>query len=140
MSTVNIDIINCQTGNVRYITFAQSSFVKVYERFSDEQVGLTGIKSSYLGRQVLGFYQKYATEIQIKKGPAFPSIKHTIVLKVEDLSLQKGVIDFDLRNQKSLEPEQIYIILSKVKTYGNLYYISEFKRSAIKLNKDALLE
>lgn len=56
MSTVNIDIINCQTGNVRYITFTQSSFVKVYERFSDEQVGLTGIKSSYLGRQVLGFY------------------------------------------------------------------------------------
>ena len=55
MLTVNIDIpnclINCQTGNVRYITFAQSSVVKVYERFSDEQVGLIGIKSSYLGRQ-----------------------------------------------------------------------------------------
>ena len=138
MLTVNIDIpnclINCQTGNVRYITFAQSSVVKVYERFSDEQVGLTGIKSSYLGRQ------KSWVSMFLKEGPAFPSIKHTIVLKVEDLSLQKGVIDFDLRNQKSLEPEQIYIILSKVKTYGNLYYISEFKRSAIKLNKDVLLE
>ena len=138
MLTVNIDIpnclINCQTGNVRYITFAQSSVVKVYERFSDEQVGLTGIKSSYLGRQ------KSWVSMFLKEGPAFPSIKHTIVLKVEDLSLQKGVIDFDLRNQKSLEPEQIYIILSRVKTYGNLYYISEFKRSAIKLNKDVLLE
>ena len=114
MLTVNIDIpdclINCQIGNVSYITFAQSSVVKVYERFSDEQVGLTGIKSSYLGRQ------KSWVSMFLKEGPAFPSIKHTIVLKVEDLSLQKGVIDFDLRNQKSLEPEQIYIILRKVKT------------------------
>ena len=31
-------------------------------------------------------------------------------------------------------------MLSRVKTYDNLYFIGEFKKSAIKVNKDALLE
>ena len=51
---------------------------------------------------------RYETEIQIKKGSASPFIKYTqfpltlawasIVHKVEDLSFEKGVIDFDLQN------------------------------------------
>ena len=31
-------------------------------------------------------------------------------------------------------------MLSRVKTFDNLYYIGEFKKSAIKANKDALFE
>ena len=31
-------------------------------------------------------------------------------------------------------------MLSRVKTYDNLYYIGEFKNSAIKVNKDTLLD
>ena len=34
----------------------------------------------------------------------------------------------------------MHTALSRVKTYDNLYCIGEFKLSAIKLNKDALLE
>ena len=34
----------------------------------------------------------------------------------------------------------MYTVLSRVKTYDNLYCIKEFKKSAIKLNKDGLLE
>ena len=34
----------------------------------------------------------------------------------------------------------MYTALSRVKTYDNLYCIGEFKKSAIKVNKDALLE
>ena len=34
----------------------------------------------------------------------------------------------------------MYTALSKVKTYDNLYCTAEFKKSAIKVNKDALLE
>ena len=34
----------------------------------------------------------------------------------------------------------MYTALSKVKTYDNLYYTGEFKKFAIKVNKDALLE
>ena len=34
----------------------------------------------------------------------------------------------------------MYTALSKIKTYDNLYCIGEFKKSAIKVKKDALLE
>ena len=34
----------------------------------------------------------------------------------------------------------IYTTLSRVKAYSNLYCIREFKKSAIKVNKDAFLE
>ena len=47
---------------------------------------------------------------------------------------------FDLRKQKSFGPGQIYTALSTVKTYDNLYCIGQFKKSAVKANKDALLE
>ena len=79
-----------------------------------------------------------------------PSIKRTqfpltlvwesAVHKVQGLSLEQGVVDFDLREQKSFGAGQIYTALSRVKTYDNLCCIGEFKKSAIKVNKDALLE
>ena len=34
----------------------------------------------------------------------------------------------------------MYTALSRVKTYDNLFHIGEFKKSAIKVNKYALLE
>ena len=35
---------------------------------------------------------------------------------------------------------QIYTTLSRLKTYSNLYWIGESKKSAIKINKEAWLE
>ena len=60
--------------------------------------------------------------------------------KVQGLSLEQGIIDFDLRKQKSLGPGQIYIALIMVKTYDDLYCTDGFKKSMIKVNKDALLK
>ena len=109
------------------------------------------MRSSYLGRHNSWVaFEKCETEIPIKKGSASPSIKRTqfpltlawasTVHRVEGLSLEQGVIDFDLRKQKSLGLDQIYTALSRVKTYDNLYCIGEFKKSAIKATKDALIE
>ena len=39
------------------------------------------------------------------------------------VSLEQGVIDFDMQEQKSFGPGQIYTALSMVKTYDNLYCI-----------------
>ena len=68
-----------------------------------------------------------------KKGSTSPSIKCTQfpltlewasnVHKVQGLTLEQGVTDFDLRKQKSFGPEKIYTAFSRVKTYDNLYYI-----------------
>ena len=86
----------------------------------------------------------------MKKGSVSPSIKRTqfpltlacasTVHKVEGLSLEQGAMDFDLQKQKSFGSGQIYTALGRVRTYDNLYCIGEFKKSAIKINKDALLE
>ena len=94
--------------------------------------------------------EKCEAQIPIKKRSASPSIKRTqfplilawasTVLKIQGLSLEQGVIDFDQRKQKLFGPGQIYTALSRVKTYDNLYCIREFKKSGIKVNEDALLE
>ena len=153
--TVNIDIkgrlINGQTGIFRHIEFAQGRALKLYIKPSVKQAGSKTMRSSYSGRQNCWVYiEKCETEISIKKGPASPSIKRTqfpLTLawastdhKVQSLSLEQGVIDFDLQKQKSFGPGQMYTALSRVKTYDNLYCLGEFKKSAIKVNKDALLE
>ena len=48
------------------------------------------------------------------------------VHKVQGLSLEQGVFDFDLRKQNSFAPGQIYTVLSRVKIYDNIYCIGEF--------------
>ena len=109
------------------------------------------MRSSYLDRHNSWVaIEKFETGIPIKKGSASPSIKRTqfpltlawasTVRRVEGLSLGQGVIDFDLRKQKSFGLDQIYTAISRVKTYDNLYCIGEFKKSAIKANEDALIE
>ena len=79
-----------------------------------------------------------------------PSIKRTqfpltlawasTVHKVQGLSFEQCVIDFDLQKQKLFRPGQIYTALSRVQTYDNLYCIGKFVKSAVQVNKDALLE
>ena len=92
----------------------------------------------------------FESDISIKKETASSSIKciqfplilawTSTVHKVQDLSLQQGVIDFDLEKQKLFGPGQIYTVLSRVKAYDNLYCIGKVKKSAIEVNKDALLK
>ena len=76
------------------------------------------------------------------KGTQFPLILAwaSTVHKVQGLTLEQGVIDFDLQKQKLFGPGQMYTALSRVKTYDNLYCIGELKKSVIKVNKDAFLE
>ena len=81
---------------------------------------------------------------------ASPNIKRTqfpldiawasTVHKVQGLSLEHGVVSFDLGKQRSFGADQIYTALSRVKTYNYLYCIGEFRKSAIKVNKDTLLK
>ena len=60
MLTVHSDmqdrLINIQTGNISYT--AQGSVQEVYVKFSDKQVGLKGMISSYLDDKILVFLLK----------------------------------------------------------------------------------
>ena len=62
------------------------------------------------------------------------------VHKVQDLSYQQGVIYFVLQRQKPFVPWQINTALSGGKISDDFYCLGEFKKFAIKVNKDALLE
>ena len=59
------------------------------------------------------------------------------VHKVQGLSLEQ---DVNLHKQKLFGSGQIYTALRRVKSYDNFYYTGEFKKSTIKINKDALIE
>ena len=48
------------------------------------------------------------------------------VQKVRGLSLEQGIIGFDLQKGKSFGSGQLYTLLSRVKTYDNLSGIGEF--------------
>ena len=106
---------------------------------------------SYLGRQGSWFsIAKCETEIPIKRGSTSLFIERTklpltlawvsTIHKVQGVSFEQDVIYFDLRKQKQFGPGQTYTAFSSLKTYDNLYYIGEFKKSVIKVHKDALLE
>ena len=129
---IQVFLINDQTGVIRQIEFAQNSARKVYAKFSNEQVGSKATRSSYLGRQNSWIpIEKCETEISVKKGLASLPRKCTqfpltlawasTVYKVQGLSLEQSVIDFNLRKLKLSGPGQMYTALNRVETYDNLY-------------------
>ena len=116
----------------------------MYIKFFDEKARSQVMRSSYLCRENSWVpIEKCETGTSMKKGSSLPSIKRTqfpltlawasTVHKVQGLSLEEGVTDFDLQKQKSFGSGHMYTVLSRVKTYDNLYCIGEFKNSAIKM-------
>ena len=78
MLTVHSDmqdrLINIQTGNISYT--AQGSVQEVYVKFSDKQVGLKGMISSYLDRQnSCVLIEKCEAEIPMRNRSVSPFIK-----------------------------------------------------------------
>ena len=136
------DLLDCKTGNNRHIGFAQGSVLKVYVKFSDEPFCSKSMRSSYLGKtKFLDFYLKMSNR-DSNKGKISISIHQVYSISfsmVQGLSLEQVIIDFDLRKQKSFVLGQMYTMVSKVKTYDNLYCIGEFRKYAIMVNKGALL-
>ena len=59
---------------------------------------------------------------------------------VQDLSLEQDDRDLDLQKQKSFSPRETCTVPSRVKAFHNFYCIGAFKKSAININKDALVE
>ena len=60
--------------------------------------------------------------------------------KVQDLSLKKAVVSFDLERQKISKPDQMYVTLSRVTNTQGLFLTGSFKQDAIKANKSVSQE
>ena len=56
---------------------------------------------------------------------------------MQGLSIEKGVVDFNLLRQKQFNQGQMYTALSRVTSYDGLYLTGEFTKSAIKVNRQA---
>ena len=54
--------------------------------------------------------------------------------KVQGLSLEKGVLNFDLQKPRTFGQGQMYTALSRVSSYDRLFCVGKFEPSSIKVN------
>ena len=59
------------------------------------------------------------------------------VHKVHGLSLNEGVISFDIHRQKSINPGQVYVPLSRITSMARMYLIGKYSKKATKENSSA---
>ena len=94
--------------------------------------------------------EKCEADIPVSNGSVSPSIKRNQFLlalswtcrihEVQGLSLNEGVVNFDLQNQKYLGPGQMYTALIRVKNFGKLFCKDKCNTSLIKVSTSALEE
>ena len=58
--------------------------------------------------------------------------------KAQGLSLEKGVVNFDLQKQRTFVQGQMYKTLSRVSSCDKLFYVGKFEPLFIKANVSAL--
>lgn len=62
------------------------------------------------------------------------------VHKVQGLSIQQAVISFDLIKQRSFNPGQMYVALSRLTSLKGLHLIGKYSPSVFKENNQAAIE
>ena len=132
MVTVNVDIqdmlLNGQIGEVAGFEIMNSIVKKFCLKFQDPLVGRTAMLSDHSAQQnCFAPLQKCDADIPVCKGSMSPSIKRTqfslmlswacTIHKVQGLSLEKVVANFDLQKQRTSGQDQMYTALSRVSSY-----------------------
>ena len=112
MITVKIDIkdrlINGQVGEVFGFQIVDNIINEIYIKFQDPQIGRKVMMSNEFTRgNCVVSVEKREANISISKGSVSPSIKRTqfpialswerTIRKVQSLSLNEGVVSFDLQ-------------------------------------------
>ena len=155
MLTTNIDLddrlVNGLDGEVMEFKVFSGVLETIYIKLTDENAGVTTMKSNRRAWQCHWVpIEKVEASFPVKKKKSHPCIKQTefplvlswasIVHKVQELSLNKGVISFQLQRQKSFNQGQIYVALSRVKTFEGTHLIGKYSSSAINENSSAKKE
>ena len=135
MITVNIDIqdrlINGQVGKVSDFEVVDNNVKRVYIKFHDDEVGKKAMSlDCFCFQNGLVPIEKVDADIPIVKGTLCQIFKRTqfplvfswscTIHKVQGLSLEQGVVSFDLKKQNSFGPGQMYTALSRVTNYDHL--------------------
>ena len=59
---------------------------------------------------------------------------------MQELSLKECVGSFDLQSQKSFNQGQMYVALSRISKFDNMYLVGKYHRNTIKVNENAKQE
>ena len=158
MITSNIDLsdrlINGQVGTVKHFKIKQNKVTTIYLKLDDDKAGLKKIGGTDTIAKASNWVpiKRVETSIYIKKSKSSssPSIRRTqfplmlswacTVHKVQGLSLNEGVISFDLEKQRSFNQGQMYVAISRITNIDKLFLIGEYASNAIKANRDATVE
>ncbi|XP_057310034.1 uncharacterized protein LOC130648031 [Hydractinia symbiolongicarpus] len=157
MLTVNIDIadrlINGQIGTVKHVTTdSNKNVLKIYLHLDDSNAGLTAMSKDNFGRANAWVpIERSSADIRLRVTKATsPIIRRTqfplmlswacTVHKVQGLTLDKAVINFDLLRQRSFNNGQMYVALSRVTSLDGMFLSGHFNTSAIKSDMRASVE
>ena len=156
MVTTNVDLsdrlINGQIGTMKYFGLNQNEVDTIYVAFDDTSAGQKRINGNDViarnNRRVP--IRREETSIYISKNrttsPAinrtqFPlMLSWTCTVQVQGLSMNAGVISFDLERQRSFNQGQMYVALSRVRGMNNLHLIGTYNRSAFQVNSNVTSE
>ena len=85
---------------------------------------------------------KHKVSFGLKKNKSQPCIKMTQFLlalswactvhKVQGLSLDEGVISFDLQRQKSFNQVQMDIALRRISKFDNMHFVGKYHWNAVR--------
>ena len=145
MLTVNVNIedrlVNGLVGMVMQFKVVNEVTV-IYVKFDDANAGLMTMQSDCLAHQQHWVpIRKHEVLLGLKENKSQPCIKRTqfqcalswarTVHKVQGLSLDEGVISFNLHRQKSFNPGQMYAALSRITSMDRMHLVGNNSKKAI---------
>ena len=149
ISNIDIDdrLINGQLGTITHYQSNNGRVEIIYIKFDDAKAGqMKQARNRYaIETQSIPIERTEANfSLNKRKSNTGPMVKRTqfplmlsyacTVHKVQGLTLDQAVISFDLRKQRSFNPGQMYVAMSRVKTIEGLFFTGEFKKNAFTCN------
>ena len=152
--TSNIDVsdklCNGQIGTIHHLKQdSNGNVTTIYLKMDDESAGLQAIRSDTYGSQhnlvpirrierEIAINSKSTCSLTIKR-LQFPIILYwaSTIHKVQRKTFQKVVVCFDLFKQRTFNPGQIYVALSRVTSLDGLYLTVSYNRKALKVDQRA---
>ena len=152
--TSNIDVsdklCNGQIGTIHHLKQdSNGNVTTVYLKMDDESAGLQAIRSNTYGSQhnlvpirrierEIAINSKSTCSLTIKR-LQFPIILYwaSTIHKVQRKTFQKVVVCFYLFKQRTFNPGQIYVALSRVTSLDGLYLTVSYNRKALKVDQRA---
>ena len=145
MLTTNIDLddrlINGQIGTVKHFAILNGRFETIFIQFDDAKAGnkrKSNINYVPIERTEAKFNVSKRRSVMITRTqfPLTLSFACT-VHKVQGLTQQKIVVSFQLNKQRSFNPGQMYVALSRVTSLNGLFLIGDYSKSAFKANTES---